>query len=86
MLDDPLLAGRSAELIHGERINAEWAVHRVAEELIAALDGRRTLPARAKADMADVAGRLRRICGRAADRDWDMSPPPATRRAVARPR
>jgi phosphotransferase system enzyme I (PtsI) len=61
MLDDPLLAGRSAELINDERINAEWAVHRAAEELAARLDEAADAYLRErKADVADVAGRLLR--------------------------
>jgi phosphotransferase system enzyme I (PtsI) len=61
MLDDPLLAGRSVELINDERINAEWAVHRVAEELAARLDEAADAYLRErKADVADVAGRLLR--------------------------
>jgi phosphotransferase system enzyme I (PtsI) len=61
MLDDPLLAGRSAELINGERINAEWAVHRAADELAARLDEAADAYLRErKADVADVAGRLLR--------------------------
>jgi phosphotransferase system enzyme I (PtsI) len=61
MLDDPLLAGRSVELINAERINAEWAVHRAAEELAARLDEAADAYLRErKADVADVAGRLLR--------------------------
>jgi phosphoenolpyruvate-protein phosphotransferase (PTS system enzyme I) len=60
MLDDPMLTGRASDLIRGERINAEWALRRAADELIAAFDraGDAYLRER-KADIADVAGRLR---------------------------
>jgi phosphoenolpyruvate-protein phosphotransferase (PTS system enzyme I) len=60
MLDDPMLTGHAAELIRSERLNAEWALRRAADELIAGLDAvaDRYLRER-KADIADVAGRVR---------------------------
>jgi phosphoenolpyruvate-protein phosphotransferase (PTS system enzyme I) len=60
MLDDPMLTGRASDLIRGERINAEWALRRAADELIAAFDRAADAYLRErKADIADVAGRLR---------------------------
>ena len=37
MLDDPLLLRRADELIRTDRINAEWAIQRVVDDLQAAL-------------------------------------------------
>jgi phosphotransferase system enzyme I (PtsI) len=60
MLDDPLLTGRAVELIRNERVNAEWALRRAADELIAALGRAEDEYLRErKGDVADVAGRLR---------------------------
>ncbi len=60
MLDDPMLTGRAGDLIRGERVNAEWALRRAADELIAAFDRAADAYLRErKADIADVAGRLR---------------------------
>jgi phosphotransferase system enzyme I (PtsI) len=60
MLDDPMLTGRATDLIRGERINAEWALRRAADELIVAFDRAADAYLRErKADVADVAGRLR---------------------------
>jgi phosphotransferase system enzyme I (PtsI) len=60
MLDDPMLTGRASDLIRGERLNAEWALRRAADELIAAFDRAADAYLRErKADVADVAGRLR---------------------------
>ncbi|HEX2342546.1 MAG TPA: phosphoenolpyruvate--protein phosphotransferase [Vicinamibacterales bacterium] len=60
MLDDPMLTGRASDLIRGERINAEWALRRAADDLIAAFDRAADAYLRErKADIADVAGRLR---------------------------
>lgn len=60
MLDDPLLAGRANQLIQEERINAEWAVRRAADELVAGLGRAEDEYLRERtSDVADVAGRLR---------------------------
>ncbi|MGH9330880.1 MAG: phosphoenolpyruvate--protein phosphotransferase, partial [Vicinamibacterales bacterium] len=60
MLDDPLLTGRAADLIRAERVNAEWALRRAGDELIAAFDRAADAYLRErKGDIADVSGRLR---------------------------
>ena len=61
MLDDPLLALRTDELIRAERINADWALERAIGELheVFAREGDTWLRERI-GDIADVGGRLRR--------------------------
>jgi phosphotransferase system enzyme I (PtsI) len=60
MLDDPLLTGRAADLVQDERVNAEWALRRAADELVAALgEAHDEYLRERRADVADVAGRLR---------------------------
>jgi phosphotransferase system enzyme I (PtsI) len=61
MLDDPLLARRTDELIRTERINADWAIDRAVGELheLFAREGDAWLRERV-GDLADVGGRLRR--------------------------
>jgi len=61
MLDDPLLAARTDELIKTERINADWALERAIGELhqVFAREGDAWLRERI-GDVADVAGRLSR--------------------------
>jgi len=61
MLDDPLLQRRADELIRTDRINAEWAIERVVDDLQAALarEGDEWLRERG-GDVADVGGRLQR--------------------------
>ncbi len=60
MLDDPMLIGRAGTIVRDERVNAEWAVQRVLDEIAAVFDGveDRYLQER-KGDLHDVAGRLR---------------------------
>ena len=60
MLDDPMLIGRAGTIVRDERVNAEWAVQRVLDEVAAVFDGveDRYLQER-KGDLHDVAGRLR---------------------------
>lgn len=60
MLDDPLLAARTDELIRTERINADWALERAIGEVHAmfAREGDVWLRERV-GDLADVGGRLR---------------------------
>jgi phosphotransferase system enzyme I (PtsI) len=60
MLDDPMLTPRAAALIRTERINADWALERVFEELadvFAATDD--PIVRERRSDIADVVGRLR---------------------------
>jgi phosphoenolpyruvate-protein phosphotransferase (PTS system enzyme I) len=60
MLDDPLLVGRAAAIVTGERVNAEWAIQRACDEvaeLFAAIDDE-YLRERG-GDVADLVGRLR---------------------------
>ena len=61
MLDDPLLARRTDELIRTERINADWALDRAVTELHErfAHDGDAWLRERS-GDLTDVSGRLQR--------------------------
>ncbi len=60
ILDDPMLAGRAAELIRQDHVNAEWAVQRVLEELGGVFESIEDPYLRdRKGDLADVAGRLR---------------------------
>lgn len=61
MLDDPLLMKRADELIRTDRINAEWAIERVVDDLQAALarEGDEWLRERG-GDVSDVGGRLQR--------------------------
>jgi phosphotransferase system enzyme I (PtsI) len=60
MLDDPMLVGRAASIVLGERVNAEWAVQRALDEIAAVFDDVDDpyLHER-KGDLHDVAGRLR---------------------------
>jgi phosphoenolpyruvate-protein phosphotransferase (PTS system enzyme I) len=60
MLDDPMLTGRAADLVRTERLNAEWALRRAADELIAAFDRAADPYLRERqGDIADVTGRVR---------------------------
>jgi phosphotransferase system enzyme I (PtsI) len=59
MLDDPMLVDRAAELVRTERINAEWAVRRACDELVAIIDRADDPYLRERrGDVADVVGRL----------------------------
>lgn len=60
MLDDPLLLTRAEQIIRERRVNAEWALQLVLEELSSVLDEVEDPYLRErKGDMADVLGRLR---------------------------
>ena len=60
LVDDPLLVGRAAALIHEERVNAEWAVQRALEEIAEVFNDLADLYLRErKGDLQDVGGRLR---------------------------
>lgn len=59
MLDDPMLAGRATDLIRAERVNAEWAMRRACEELIALIDTAEDPYLRERrGDIDDVVGRV----------------------------
>ena len=60
MLDDPMLVPRAAALVGEERVNAEWALHRVFEDLNAVFNEVADPYLRErKGDVADLVGRLR---------------------------
>lgn len=60
ILDDPLVVGRAAAIVRDDRVNAEWAVQRVMDELAAVFDETADPYLRErKGDLHDVAGRLR---------------------------
>jgi phosphotransferase system enzyme I (PtsI) len=59
MLDDPMLVDRAAEIVRGERLNAESALQRAHDEVSALFDRMEDLYLRErKGDVADVVGRL----------------------------
>jgi phosphotransferase system enzyme I (PtsI) len=59
MLDDPMLAGRAAELIRSERVNAEWAMRLACEELAGIIDSADDPYLRERrGDLDDVVGRV----------------------------
>jgi phosphotransferase system enzyme I (PtsI) len=59
MLDDPMLVARAADIVREQRVNAEWAIQRVFEELSAVFDEVADPYLRErKGDVADVVGRL----------------------------
>lgn len=60
MLDDPMLVERAAQIIRGDRLNAESALRRALEEVSALFDrGDDPYLRERKGDVADVVGRLR---------------------------
>jgi phosphoenolpyruvate-protein phosphotransferase (PTS system enzyme I) len=60
MLEDPMLVGRTADLVRQERVNAEWAVQRALDELATVFnDIADPYLSERKGDLHDVAGRLR---------------------------
>jgi phosphotransferase system enzyme I (PtsI) len=60
LLDDPMLVPRAADMVRGQRINAEWAVQQVFDEFSAVLDEVADPYLRErKGDVADLVGRLR---------------------------
>lgn len=71
MLDDAMLIERAAELIRGERFNAEWALQRAADEVATILDQIDDAYLRErKGDLQDVVGRLcRNLRGHSAGAD-----------------
>jgi phosphoenolpyruvate-protein phosphotransferase (PTS system enzyme I) len=59
MLDDPLLLEKTRAVIRGERVNAEWALREVAEQLHAMFDGFSDAYLRERStDLDDVLGRI----------------------------
>ena len=59
MLDDPMLAGRAADIVREERLNAESALQRALEQISARFDEAEDPYLRErKGDVADVVGRL----------------------------
>jgi phosphoenolpyruvate-protein phosphotransferase (PTS system enzyme I) len=68
MLDDSLLRQRAVNVIRGERVNAEWALRAVAEELRARFAELSDLYLRERsADLDDVLGRIHENLSGAAD-------------------
>jgi phosphotransferase system enzyme I (PtsI) len=60
MLDDPMLVARAADIVREHRVNAEWAVQRVFQELSAVFDEIADPYLRErKGDVADLVGRLK---------------------------
>ncbi|MBZ5682097.1 MAG: phosphoenolpyruvate--protein phosphotransferase, partial [Acidobacteriia bacterium] len=60
MLDDPMLLPRAADIVRGQRVNAEWAVQRVFQEFSVVFDEVADPYLRErKGDVADLVGRLR---------------------------
>ena len=60
MVDDPMLLPRAAAIIREQRVNAEWALQQVFDQLGAVFDGIEDPYLRErKGDLADVIGRLR---------------------------
>jgi phosphotransferase system enzyme I (PtsI) len=69
MLDDPMLTRHADDLIRTQRINAEWALDQVVQELREGLAAEDDTWVRDHiADVADVGGRLQRNLGHAHDR------------------
>src|SRR4029077_19601997 len=60
MLDDPMLLPRAADIVRGQRVNAEWAVQQVFHEFSAVLDEVADPYLRERTgDVADLVGRLK---------------------------
>src|ERR1017187_4155219 len=60
MLDDPMLVPRAAEIVRGQRVNAEWAVQQVFDEFSAVFDEVADPYLRErKGDVADLVGRMK---------------------------
>jgi phosphotransferase system enzyme I (PtsI) len=60
MLDDPMLVPRAAEIVRGQRVNAEWAVQQVFDEFSAVFDDVADPYLRErKGDVADLVGRMK---------------------------
>ena len=60
MLDDPMLVPRAADVVRGQRVNAEWAVQQVFDEFSAVFDEVADPYLRErKGDVADLVGRMK---------------------------
>ena len=60
MLDDPMLLPRAADIVRGQRVNAEWAVQQVFQEFSAVFEEVADPYLRERTgDVADLIGRLR---------------------------
>src|SRR5206468_9436943 len=60
MLDDPMLVSRVADIVRGQRVNAEWAVQQVFHEFSSVFDEVADPYLRErKGDVSDLAGRLK---------------------------
>src|SRR5205809_781145 len=60
MLDDPMLIARAADIVRGQRVNAEWAVQQVFHEFSDVFDEVADPYLRErKGDVADLVGRMR---------------------------
>jgi phosphotransferase system enzyme I (PtsI) len=60
MLDDPMLVARTADIVRGQRVNAEWAVQQVFHEFSAVFDEAADPYLRErKGDVSDLVGRLK---------------------------
>src|SRR5437870_3296951 len=60
MLDDPMLVSRVADIVRGQRVNAEWAVQQVFHEFSSVFDEVADPYLRErKGDVSDLVGRLR---------------------------
>lgn len=73
MLDDPLLVPRAADLIRGQRLNAEWAVQQAFDEFSAVFEEVADPYLRERrGDVADLVGRLRMNMRQGASTPRDM--------------
>jgi len=60
MLDDPMLLPRAADIVRGQRVNAEWAVQQVFHEIGAVFSEFADPYLRERqGDVADLVGRLK---------------------------
>src|SRR5207244_4570161 len=60
MLDDPMLVSRVADIVRGQRVNAEWAVQQVFHEFSSVFDEVADAYLRERTgDVADIVGRIR---------------------------
>ena len=60
MLDDPMVVPRAADIVRGQRVNAEWAVQQVFDEFSAVFDEVADPYLRErKGDVADLVGRMK---------------------------
>ena len=73
MLDDPMLLPRAADIVRGQRVNAEWAVQQVFQEFSVVFDEVADPYLRErKGDVADLVGRLRMNLRQGGDTPRDL--------------